>query len=281
MRNLSITRTKCFVACLGKMKVYIEDPDLGDTVISGVSCRKLGDLKNGETATFPIGEEAARVFVIADQMSRNYSNDCYPLEAGTQDVVLTGKNHFNPGAGNPFRFDGVSDEAILSARKKGSRKGILVLIIAAIVGFAIGKSRTHIVRPQDFTVDTMTITLTNSFRQAEIEGFTQCFESPIVGVAILKEEFSQYPGLEDYTLSEYGDAVIRNNALSDSTLTPYEDFMYFTYTSSGEDGTTYGYFATVHKSSDAFWLIQFSTAADYFSSSENQFLQWAGSVRFD
>lgn len=281
MRNLTITRTKSFVACLGKMKVYIEDPMGGDTVISGVNCRKLGDLKNGETVTFPIGEEAARVYVIADQMSKNYSNDYYPLEAGTEDVVLTGKNHFNPGAGNPFRFDGVTDEHILASRKKGSRKGNLIIIAAAIVGVLIGMNRTHIVKPQDFSVDDMTLTLNSEFREVSYEGFTQCYESSNTGVTVLKESFAQYPVLKDYTLSEYGDAVIWSNGLTDSSLTPYADFMYFTYTASDDTGNTFGYLATVHQGTDGFWLIQFSTLEEKFPDYESQFLEWAETVRFD
>ena len=281
MRNLTITRTKSFVASLGKMKVYIEDPFTGDTVISGVNCRKLGDLKNGETATFPIGEEAARVYVIADQVSKNYSNDYYPLEAGTEDVVLTGKNHFNPGAGNPFRFDGVTDETVLTNRKKGGRKGILILVISALIGFAIGMSRTSVVKPQDFTVADMTITLNSEFQASDFEGFTQCYVNRDVGVSILQETYSQYPVLEDYTLADYGDAVIWSNGLTDSTLTTYDDFMYFTYTASDDQGNTFCYLATVHEGGNGFWLIQFSTLADEFSEQESQFLEWASSVRFD
>ena len=281
MRNLTITRTKRFVACLGKMKVYIEDPMGGNTVISGVNCRKLGDLKNGETITFPIGEEAARVYVIADQMSKNYSNDCYPLEAGTEDVVLTGKNHFNPGAGNPFRFDGVTDETVLANRKKGGRMGIVILILAAIFGAIMGRSCARIVQPQDFTVEDMTITLSSEFREADYEGFTKCYESYNMGVSVLKESFAQYPILEDYTLEEYGDAVMWANGLTDSSLTPYADFMYFTYTSTDDAGNTFGYLATVHQSNDAFWLIQFSTLEEKYPDYESQFLQWAETVRFD
>lgn len=281
MRNLTITRTKSFVGCLGKMKVYIEDPMGGDTVISGVNCRKLGTLKNGETVTFPIGCEAARVYVIADQISRNYSNDCYPLEAGTEDVTLTGKNHFNPGAGNPFRFDGVTDRAVLASRKKGSLLGIAIIVIAAIVGFCIGMSRTRIVQPKDFTVDSMTITLNSEFREAEMEGFTKFYESYNVAAAVLQESYAQFPGLEDFTLAEYAEAVIWSNGSEASPATAYEDFMYFTYSAPGEPGQTYCYFATVHKSDDAFWLIQFVALEEDFADLESQFLQWADSVRFD
>ena len=48
MRNLTIVRRKSFVACLAKMKVYIEDPASNELVINKIPCRKLGELKNGE-----------------------------------------------------------------------------------------------------------------------------------------------------------------------------------------------------------------------------------------
>ena len=138
MRNLTITRQKSFVASLAKMKVYIEDPEANELEINGVGCRKLGTLKNGETATFPIGDQAAKVFVIADKVSRGFCCDYYPITAGTENVVLTGKNKFHPGAGNPFRFDGVTDPEVLENRKKGNGKGIVILIVSALVGAVVG-----------------------------------------------------------------------------------------------------------------------------------------------
>ena len=119
MRNLTIQRTKSFVACLVKMKVYMEDHKVYDTIINDTPCRKLGELKNGEVKTFPVGEEAAKVFVIADQMSKNYCNDYYNLPAGQEDVFLSGRNRYNLANGNAFRFDGTTDEDVLANRKKG------------------------------------------------------------------------------------------------------------------------------------------------------------------
>ena len=145
----------------------------------------------------------------------------------------------------------------------------------------MGRSCARVVQPQDFTVDNMTITLNSEFREADYEGFTKCYESYNMGVSVLKESFSQYPILEDYTLEEYGDAVMWANGLTDSSLTPYADFMYFTYTSTDDAGNTFGYLATVHQSNDAFWLIQFSTLEEKDPDYERQFLHWADSVKFD
>lgn len=138
MRNLTIKRTKSFVACLGKMKVYIEDPTSNELFINDVPCRKLGDLKNGEEKTFLIDENEAKVFVIADKLSRNYCNEFFRIPAGYGDVFLSGKNHYNPASGNPFRFDGVTDEEVLKNRKKGTQKGLIVMCVAVVIGFILG-----------------------------------------------------------------------------------------------------------------------------------------------
>lgn len=281
MRNLTITRVKSFVACLGKMKVYIEDPDAGELTINGVPCRKLGDLKNGETATFPISEQAAKVFVIADKLSRNYSNDYYPLSAGAEDVTISGKNAFHPGAGNPFRFYGVTDPEVLARRKKGGRKGLLLLIVAFILGIFIGLGRTRIVEEKDFSVEGMTITLNEEFSRTNYEGFTQCFESKAVAVFTLKEAFSLMPGLEDYTLQDYADLVISANGMSSAELKEEQGILYFAYVTQGGDGEDYYYVATLHKGSDAFWLIQFATPASNQEKLHDRFIDWAATVEFE
>lgn len=285
MRNLSITRIKSFVASLGKMKVYIEDPDQSELVINGVPCRKLGILKNGETATFPIGEQAARVFVIADKASRNFSNDCYPVPAGTEDVVLSGKNHFHPGAGNPFRFEGVTDPALLASRKKGSRKGILILILALILGFAIGFAKNlpaiQADDPKVFTAEDMSVTLTKAFREVNYQGFTQCFESNTVAVFTLEEEFSLLPGSENYSLEEYAELVAGNNGMDSTQLKQEQGVLFFEYVTQGSDGEDYYYMITLHRGGEGFWLIQFATPASNQHKLYDQFLTWASSVRFD
>ena len=80
-RNLTIKRRKKMVACLGTLKIYIEDPMRCDLIINNVACRKLGTLKNGEEKTFQIDKSAAKVFVIADALSKNYCNEYYQLQS--------------------------------------------------------------------------------------------------------------------------------------------------------------------------------------------------------
>lgn len=286
MRNLTITRTKSFTASLVKQKVYIEDPDASELLINGVPCRKLGDIKNGETVTYPISEQAAKVFVITDKASRNYSNDYYPLPAGTGDISISGKNTYHPGAGNPFRFDGVTDPEVLANRKKGSRKGIAILVVALIVGFLVGLARPLLENagqndPKEFSVEGMAITLTEAFEEESYQGFTQCYESSSVAVFTLKEAFTLMAGLEDYTLEDYASLVVQSNNMDDSVLKTENGILYFDYTAQGGDGDEYYYLATLHKGPDAFWLIQFATPASNDEKLRDQFISWAASVEFE
>ena len=138
MRNLTIKRNKTFVGCAVKLKVYIEDNSSNELTISGVPCKKLGVIKNGEEKTFEISDESLKVFVIADTISKEYCNEFYQIPEGTEDIRLEGKNKFSPFQGNPFRFENNNDLEAISNRKKGSKKGVLLTIICAIVGFIIG-----------------------------------------------------------------------------------------------------------------------------------------------
>lgn len=285
MRNLTIKRTKSFVACLVKMKVYIENPAFGDTLINNVPCSKIGELKNGEEKTFVIGENEAKVYVVADQLSKNYCNDFYKLTAGTEDVYLSGKNRYNPASGNAFRFDGVVDEEILHNRKKGTKKGLIVLVAAIVIGGIVGYSLSSVMLsstptvPKEFTYDDMTITLTDNFVEKSMDGFTVCYDSSDIAVFVLKESFDLLDGSENYTLEEYGELVLQSNSF-DSELQSDNGLTYFEYEFTNPDNNeTYTYFSSLYKTSDAFWMIQFTTPEDY-KSYRDTFIEWAKSVKF-
>lgn len=286
MRNLTVKRNKSFVGCLAKIKIYIEDPVNEETRINGVPCRKLGVLKNGEEKTFTIGTGATKIFAIADQTSRNYCNDYYPVPAGEEDVHLSGKNQYKPSAGNPFYFDGVSDENVLENRKRGKKRGILVLIVAAILGFAIGILNSGLLsqdqgEPATFTEKGMTITLTDAFEMTTYDGFDVCYESREAVVFALKESFSLAEGLENYTLAEYGGLIIEGNGMTGVELQTADGLTWFEY--SYEDSETddaYFYYAVIYKTDDAFWMIQFAAEQSQREEYAPLFAEWAKSVSF-
>ncbi len=287
MRKLTIKREKSFVASLIKMKVYIEDPSSSELMINDVPCRKLGTLKNGEECTFEISEDEARVFVIADNASKNYCNDFYRVPQSEFDVFLKGKNKYNPASGNAFRFDGVPSEEVMENRKKGNKKGRAVLITAIIIGVAvglfvglggIGKNNA---KPKVFSSNGMSITLTDNFTEETIQGYTVCYGSSDAAVFALRESFDLAEGFEDYTLEEYGELVLKNNKLTNSELKKEQGLTYFEhkYTNS-DNGITYSYFSALYKANDAFWMIQFAVPEKDADSFHQKIIEWAGSVKF-
>lgn len=271
------------------LKVYVEDAMSTEIKINGVSCRKLGTIKNGEEKSFLIDNEAVKVFVIADKLSKDYCNEFYKVPEGQEDIYISGKCKYNPANGNAFRFDGVTDEEVLANRKKGNKKGLIVLVIALVVGMLAGAIPglsgvfdNVKVTAEQFTVDNMQITLTNEFTTESYQGYNGVFASKEVAVFVLKEDFSLLENFEDYTLQQYGELVIDNNGLTGSVeLNEVEGICYFDYEyNNTEENTTYYYMSTLFKSDDAFWIIQFAVPAEDAEKYLPQLIEWAKTVTF-
>lgn len=267
-----------------KMKIYIEDPLKPDMTVNETPCRKLGVLKNGEAAVFEIGENEAKVFVIADKASKGFCSDFYQLPSGCEDIALTGENKFNPFAGNPFRFDGNLNPEALNNRKKGAKKGKIIFIAALIVGFIIGLAAamgSGEAKPKEFSHDGMTITLTDEFRKTEAEGFSACYESPEAAVLVIKESFDPAGGYGEYTVEDYGELVLQNNTDISAEIQNDSGLTYFVYTAAvPETDDTYFHFAALYKSDDAFWIVEFAAPQENAESYAGQFAEWAKSVKF-
>ena len=285
MRNLTVTRTKSFVGCLMKVKVYVEDYNSSETVIGNVPCRKLGDLKNGETKTFPIGNDEVKIFVIADQLSKNYCNEFYKVPAGENDVFLTGKNCYNPAAGNPFRFDGVTDEEVLKNRKKGTKKGILILVAAFLIGIVIGlaqvdwKTLLASGEPETFSYLNMEITLNDRFDRTSDTVYDVCFDGGEVAVFALRESYQSLADMGDLTLTDYAETVMQNAEI-DAEILQKDGLTYCEYTL--EDGSDEYYYITVfYECDDAFWLFDFITFAEDKDEYSQDFFDWAKTVKFE
>lgn len=288
MRTLTILRRKSFVACAAKMKLYIEDHECGSLMIGGVPCRLLGTLKNGEEVSFEIGFDAAKLFVVGDKLTRNLFNECYPLPEGTDDLHLSGKNHYNPSVGNPFFFDGVSDPEVLAKRKKQGRNGLRIIVLAAILGLAIGLVEPLSVlwqakQPKDFSAGGMTITLNGSFDEVELEDFTAAYENRDTAVFVLKEEFALAEGFGELSLAEYGELLIAATPSAEGVqLQESDGLTWFEYEyTNPESMEDYAFLSCLYKSKDAFWFAQFVTNQDGYDAARPRFMEWAQSVRFE
>lgn len=288
MRNLYIKRHKSFAASLVKMQVYIEDHTVFDLYINEVPCRKLGDLANGQEVSFRINERAAKVFVIADTMSKEYCNDYYQLPEGEADIHLSGKNKFDPALGNAFLFDGNDRPDVQVHRKKNSKVGLIVIIVAAIIGGIggfmgglQGARNNANTEPQVFTCDELSVTLPGEFRQVELEGYDFTFESNYAAILMLKESFVEDEGFASYSLEDYRQLLLEVNELTDATLGNDGGYPYFEYDyTDAESGNQWHHVCYVYRSGEAFWMVDYALLGEARATHREQVSQWAKSVTF-
>ncbi len=283
MRNLTITRRKSFVGCIMKDQVYIRDEQAKEITIDGVPCRKIGDIKNGESKTFQIDEGEQQIFLIVDKTSKDHCNACVTIPEGQEDISLSGIHKFYFGS-NPFRFDGVQlTEEQLAKQKKNNRKGAVIMIAASIIGLAIGLflSRglfgAEKASPKNFTKDEFQITLTDAFEPTEVEGFFSFYRSKSAMVFTVREEETLFG---DITLEEYGDLVLKANGRTGIKANQEDGFIWFEYTDTPEEQEIY-YLVVCCRSEDAFWIVNFATPATNRGQYKETFLNWATSIKFD
>ena len=301
MRKLTVTRTKKFAACAAKLGVYISSPE-GEFSIRGTPCRRLGLLGNGKTESFEIGEDAARVFVVANEKSADIFNEFCDIPAGSEDVSLAGHNELALKQGNPFVFDNVpvtsemeQNRAAVAenmrglyekARKKGRRVGIAVGISAFVVTFAAAFIISFAVtnKPKTFTADgAFEVTLTNRFEETGLGGgddhSVACYVSKEATVYVDRfrfEEMEYYLGDQaaEIPLGEF------SLAFTGKGVEPrVKDGMLYTVTEGNDGGSAVKYYDFYYKGGDSFWTLTFIAKADEAAKREEDFFKWAKTAK--
>lgn len=285
MRYLTIQRNKSFVACLMKVKVYIEDPNSSEIKIQGVSCRKIGTIKNGEQQTFMIGDEKLRIYVIADKLSKNYCCDFYEVPEGTENIFISGSCKYNPLNGNAFRFDGVPTEEMKYRRKHGMKKGVAVFAVCIVIGIIIGLAASILplfIEPEAkvFTKGSMSITLNEDFSEAFFDGFDVAYDSRNMAVFMQKTEFVGDDDFAAMTVDEYCDAVIKANG-KNSEIHHKDGLTYYEFSYVTDQSINYRYLCFTYKTGDSFWLVQFAVEESNYSLYEEDIFTYAKSITFE
>lgn len=281
MRKVYLTRDKSFVGCLGKLNVYIEDHENSELTIAGIPCKKVCKIKNGETVSFDIGDEAVKVVVIADKLSKDMCNDYYQIPAGVGDVEIGGKCTYNPGAGNPFRFHGVTDEDALANRKRSGRKGIITTVIAIAIGIVIGlvmSMDTWLVKPKNFVADDFEITLTTEFAD-DYEDGVYYFGTKECSVAVYSYHYNEYAQITSMTEQEFLNLLKDNGRFGiSSELKEESGFAVVEERAESAQGDIRSYFTVFIKGEDAFFLFEFGSETDKYSEYRPEFIEWAKTI---
>ncbi len=276
MRRVYLTRDKSFVGCAVTLNVYVEDNARGDATVNGVAYRKVCPIKNGETVSFDIGDEATRVMVAVTTAVDNTLSDYYQIPAGETDVELGGVCKYVNGAGSPFRFHGVTDEDVLSNRKRAGKKSALLWVAAVLIGLGIGillNFNTIFERPKTFMVEgEFEITLTSAFAEDYDEnGYyfarTDCSLSVYAfGIGELGEaEFYDYFKTEGY----FSD---------DSALSREGELWVVEETAESVDGETRKYFTAYFRDGEYYYLFEFGCMPAKYEGLRPQFIEWANTI---
>ncbi|MBR4767993.1 MAG: hypothetical protein IK088_03350 [Lachnospiraceae bacterium] len=289
MRNLTIERRKTGVGCLAIANVFIEDREQSEIEIDGMPLRKLGILKNGETKTFEIDEEARRIYVIADQLSKEYCNDFFDLPAGAEDVSLSGQNKLNPANGNAFRFDGNDSEAVKQNHKKGLRIGLIALIVSIVIGGVVGTAIGLLLFPKlknqkkTFETEAFSVTLTNEFVEVDAEELESyaAFGSNEVALFFYEESMILHPILQGFTLRNYAEQKVYNQGIDDTELIETDGHVSYEYSwQDPETANENRYRVYLFKTADSFWTVIFGVNSKSFSKYEKQMDEWISTLRF-
>ena len=288
MRKLTFYRMKTTVGAWSKLRVYVEDPYESDLTISGVPCRFLGAVKNGGSAEFEIPESRCKIFTIVDRLSKEFCNDMYQLEAGSEPVTVSGSFTLQPVKGNVFRFNNNNSQEAQEhhdkIEKKRSNSLILWIIVLVSLGL-IGKFLAEDVftgakKEQVFTHGEFSITLSNQFRETEYEGYDACYDSLYVFASLVEERFDEYEDLTDYSLDDYGQALLEVYEL-EGPMSVGEFYQWCDYEETSDDGNeTYCFRTYIYKGNEAFWLLTFGVEQEKLASYEPNFHTWASSVQF-
>ena len=100
MRKLTVKRKWSIVECASKIYLYVQCSKKNSTHNVGGNYFMQIRIKNGKTVTADILDEPTIIMIGS---STAYTE--YTVPAGTADVNLVAKPHYNPAAGNPFTFE--------------------------------------------------------------------------------------------------------------------------------------------------------------------------------
>lgn len=130
-----------------------------------------------------------------------------------------------------------------------------------------------------YTIDDLTITLTDDFEEYDVEQGDYALVSDRVGIVFFKEEYTKFTDagmdLNEFTLTQFAQAVISVNELGDIEVQEKDGITYFIV-----EIDSFKYYICVFQGTDAYWRINFYTYTESFEEMLPQFEQWASGVTF-
>ena len=290
MRRVTIKRQVALAGAFQEVTVYAENADRGTEEIGGVICKKACTLKNGQNRCFDIGNDAVRVFAITTTSSNEKIITEYTVDPGSSPLLIQGKCKLNDAESAEFSFSSCSVPSSISSGGSRGSKGLMILVAILIscvllplpylyrlLSYSISMSN-----PLDFKAGEMTITLTEGFSENYQPVLYKEFHANDCWLGVERQGYDVFPELRDISANEYCAMIKENSGKTASTVLTKDGLTYFVFDYySPEADETFVYYLFAYKSSSAAWFIQFSASEDDVNKLEDDFFEWAGSVRFD
>jgi len=180
------------------------------------------------------------------------------------------------------------DGNALESSPRNQNRVVFIVLLAALVLGAIGGYLTFSGifsgdsdAPKTFSADSMSITLTDDFKEKDEVGYVAVYESKRVSVFVLKELFSFAEGLENYSTEQFAGWTISYNDWDNPKIMNVDGLTFFEYKSvNPETKDTNRFISYVYKADDSFWMIQFAVRDKYAEEYAPKIAEWAKSVEF-
>lgn len=158
---------------------------------------------------------------------------------------------------------------------------IFLGIVALVISFFLAGCEINI-PDKEYDINGIKVTLEEGLKEKEQDGQTLYLQGLDMEFTALKEPFenlSEFNLTENSTEEDYAKLSIESYNL-DSEVIVKDDITYFTYEKE-VNGKKYFYLASVHKSTDAFYLVQYICLSKNKEKYEPKFLTWDKTVKFD
>ena len=156
---------------------------------------------------------------------------------------------------------------------------LIVCVAAMLIGGVVGYTAMTAVlsgvfaKEKDFSLNGISVTLTEAFEVQPSYTHEAVFKS--MNASVYADKYSNAESLGITTAKQYAEYIMKNNGLSDCSVTDEGDEAHFVYTS-GE----YKYYAYTYKVGEDYWLVQFAVSENVTALYSGKIDKWADSVRF-
>ena len=168
--------------------------------------------------------------------------------------------------------------------KVGLKKGIIVMLIALLIGALIGFGATSIIlsvrnnREKTFTASEFQITLTESFSEKLMENVTMAYGSHNMSISFRKSPFTS--SNKSFTAEQYARSVMLASGIVSEVKTDGE-LTYFSANGTSAGGKRMTSFIYAFKTDDCFWIVEFGVRQNQAARFEKTARKYAESIVFN